>query len=208
MMKSGNNLDIRGSDIDNISSDSEFEYEYEPLPQRKPQQAEIQHLESTPQYVESPLLNTPNVSVIDTENNDNEAGGSDSTDKGTNLGRQQAFSDGDCTTSSDVDIQNNQGVEYECETEYKSTDSNDSDIVSAQVAKQIRGGATRPGWHVCVCGCGGIRQRGGCQPQNRESPVSNAANEVIRGQEHGRGPRRRANRSRAVGNRQHNPVAN
>ena len=190
MMKSGNNLDIRGSDIDNISSDSEFEYEYEPLPQRKPQQAEIQHLESTPQYVESPLLNTPNVSVIDTENNDNEAGGSDSTDKGTNLGRQQAFSDGDCTTSSDVDIQNNQGVEYECETEY------------------IRGGATRPGWHVCVCGCGGIRQRGGCQPQNRESPVSNAANEVIRGQEHGRGPRRRANRSRAVGNRQHNPVAN
>ena len=34
--ESRNDLDIRGSDIDNISSDSEFEYEYEPLPQRKP----------------------------------------------------------------------------------------------------------------------------------------------------------------------------
>ena len=146
--------------------------------------------------------------MIDTENNDNEAGDSDSTDKGTNSGRQQAFSDGDCTTSSNVDIQNNQGVEYECETEYVSTDSNDSEIVSAPVAKQIRGGATRPGRHVCVCGCGGIRQRGGCQPQNHESPVSNAANEVIRGHGHGCGARRRANRARAVENRQHNPVAN
>ena len=34
--KSGNDLDIGGSDIDNNSSDSEFEYEYEPLPQRNP----------------------------------------------------------------------------------------------------------------------------------------------------------------------------
>ena len=127
-----------------------------------PQRAEIQHLESTPQYVKSPLLNTPNVSVINTENNDNEAGDSNSTDKGTNSGRQQAFSDGDCATSSNVDIQNNQGVEYECETEYASIDSNDSDIVSAPVAKQIRGGATRSGLHVCVCGCGGIRQKAGC----------------------------------------------
>ena len=65
--ESGNDLDIRGSDIDNNSSDSEFEYEYEPLPQRKPQKAEIQHLESTSEHVKSPLLNTPNVSVIDTE---------------------------------------------------------------------------------------------------------------------------------------------
>ena len=86
--ESRNDLDIRGSDIDNISSDNEFEYEYEPLPQRKPQQAEIQHLESTPQYVKSPLLNTPYVSVINTENNDNEAGDSNSTDTGTNSGRQ------------------------------------------------------------------------------------------------------------------------
>ena len=34
--KSGNDLDIGGSDIDNNSSDSEFEYEYESLPQRNP----------------------------------------------------------------------------------------------------------------------------------------------------------------------------
>ena len=205
--ESGNDLDIRGSDIDNNSSDSEFEYEYEPLPQRKPQKAEIQHLESTSEHVKSPLLNTPNVSVIDTENNDNEAGNSNSTDKRTNSGRQQAFSDSDRATSS-VDTQNNQGVEYESETEYQSKDSNDSDIVMAPVAKRIRGGAIRPGRRVGVRGSGGIKQRGGRQPQNRENPVGNAANEVIRGQGRGRGARRGANRARAVGNRQHNPVAN
>ena len=205
--ESGNDLDIGGSDIDNNSSDSEFKYEYEPLPQRKPQQAEIQHLESTPEYVKTPLLNTPNVSVIDTENNDNEARNSNSTDKRTNSGRQQTFSDGDCATSS-VDTQNNQGVEYESETEYQSKDSNDSDIISAPVAKRIRGGATRPGRRVGSRGRGGIKQRGGRQPQNRENPVGNAANEVIRGQGRGRGARRGANRERAVGNRQRNPVAN
>ena len=86
------------------------------------------------------MLNTPNVSVIDTENNDNESGNSNSTDKGTNSGRQQSFSGGDRATSTNVDTQNNQGVEYESETEYESTDSNDSDIVSAPVAKRIRGG--------------------------------------------------------------------
>ena len=85
--ESGNALDIGGSDIDNNSSDSEFEYEYEPLHQRKPEQAEIQHLESTPQYVKSPLRNTPNGSVIDTENNYDEAGNSNSTVKATNSGR-------------------------------------------------------------------------------------------------------------------------
>ena len=37
------------------------------------------------------MLDTPNVSVIDTENNDNEAGNSNSTGKGTNSGRQQPF---------------------------------------------------------------------------------------------------------------------
>ena len=70
----------------------------------------------------------------DTENNDNEAGNSNSTNDETNSGRWQAFSDGDCTTSSNVDTQNNQGVEFESETEYESTDSNDSDIVRAPVA--------------------------------------------------------------------------
>ena len=59
----GNDLHIGGSDIDNNSSDSEFEHEYQGLPQRKPQQAEIKHLESSPQHAKSPLLNTPNVSV-------------------------------------------------------------------------------------------------------------------------------------------------
>ena len=33
--------------------------------------------------------------MIDTENNDNEAGNSTNTDKGANSGRQQAFSDGE-----------------------------------------------------------------------------------------------------------------
>ena len=61
--------------------------------------------------------------MIDTENNNNEAGNSNSTDKGPNSGRQQAFSDDDCATSSNVDMQNNQGVEYEPETEYDSTDT-------------------------------------------------------------------------------------
>ena len=89
------------------------------------------------------MLNTPNVSVIDTENHDNESGNSNSTDKGTNSGRQQAFSGGDRATSTNVDTQNNEGVEYESETEYESTDSNDSDIVSAPVAKRIRGGWRR-----------------------------------------------------------------
>ena len=34
--KSGNDLNIGGSDTDYNSSDSEFEHEYEPLPQRNP----------------------------------------------------------------------------------------------------------------------------------------------------------------------------
>ena len=140
--------------------------------------------------------------MINTENNDNEAGDSNSTDKGTNSGRQQAFSDGDCATSN-VDTQNNKGVEYESETEYESTDSNDSDIDSVPVAKGIHGGTARPGWCVGVCGRGGSRQ-----PQNCENPVGNAANELICGQGHGRGARRGANRARAVGNRQHNPLSN
>ena len=71
--ESGNDFDIGGSYIDNNWSDSEFEYEYEPLHQRKLQQAEIQHLEWPPQHVKSPLLTTLNVSLVDTENNDNEA---------------------------------------------------------------------------------------------------------------------------------------
>ena len=146
--------------------------------------------------------------MIDTENNDNDSGNSNSTDKGTNSGRQQAFSDGDRATSSNVDTENNQGVESESETEYESTDSNDSDIVSASVAKRIRGGATRPGWHIGVCDRGGIRQRGGGQPQNLENPVSTAADEVIHGQGCGRGAKRGANRARAVGKRQRNPIAN
>ena len=156
--------------------------------------------------------------MIDTENIDNEAGNSTSTDKGTNSGRQQAFSDGDPATCSNVDTQNNQGVEYESkikykstdsnesETKYKSTDSNNSDIVSAPVAKHICGGTTRLRWHVVHC-CGGIRLRG-CQPQNHENPVDNATNEVICGQGHGCDARRGANRARAVGNRLRNPVAN
>ena len=147
------------------------------------------------------MLDTPNVSVVDTENNDNEAGNSNSTGKGINSGRQQAFSDGDHATISNVDTQNNQGVEYESQTEYESVDSNDSHIVSAPVAKRIHGSAIRRRWHVGVCGCGGIRQRGCCQPQNHENPVGYAANEVIRGQGHGHGARGNANRARAVGNR-------
>ena len=62
--KSGNDLDIGGSGIDNNSSDSEFEYEYEPLPEIKPQQAKIQYLESTPQHVKIPLLNTPTLKIM------------------------------------------------------------------------------------------------------------------------------------------------
>ena len=147
------------------------------------------------------MLDIPNVSVIDTENNDNEAGNSNSTGKGTNSGRQQAFSDGDHATISNVDTQNNQGVEYESQTEYESIDSNDSHIVSAPVAKRIHGGTIRRRWHVAVCGGGGIRQWGCCQPQNPENPVGYAANEVIRGQGHGHGARGNANRARAVGNR-------
>ena len=53
--------------------------------------------------------------MIDTENNDNEAGNTNSTDKGTNSVRQQAFSDGDRDTSSNVDTKNSEGVEYESE---------------------------------------------------------------------------------------------
>ena len=45
-----------------------------------------------------------------------------------------SFSDADCTTSSNVDPQNNQGVEFESESQYESTDSNDSDIARAPVA--------------------------------------------------------------------------
>ena len=70
------------------------------------------------------------------------------------------------------------------------------------------GGATRPGWHIGVCDRGGIRQRGGGQPQNLENPVSTAADEVIHGQGCGRGAKRGASRARAVGKRQHNPTAN
>ena len=80
------------------------------------------------------MLNTSNVSAIDTENNDIEAGNSNSTDKGTNSCRQQAFSDGDRATSSNVDTQNNQGFGYESETECESTGSNESDTGSAPVA--------------------------------------------------------------------------
>ena len=67
---------------------------------------------------------------------------------------------------------------------------------------------TRPGWHVGVRSCGGIRQRGGRQPQNCENPVGNAANEVVWGQGCGSDARRGAIRARAVRNRQCNPVAN
>ena len=62
---------------------------------------------------------------------------------------------------SNVDTQNNQGVEYESETEYESAVNNDSDIVDAPVAKRILGGATKPGRCLGVRGRGGIKQRGG-----------------------------------------------
>ena len=52
-----------------------------------------------------------------------------------------------------------------------------------------------------------FRQRGDLQSQNQENPVNNAANEVIRGQGHGRCARRVAKTARAVGNRQRNLVA-
>ena len=81
-------------------------------------------------------------------------------------------------------------------------------VTLLMLQQRILGGATKPGRCVGVSGRGGIRQRGGRQPQNRENPVGNAANEVIRGQWRGRGARRGANRARAVGNRQRNPEAN
>ena len=62
--KSGYDLVIGGSGIDNNSGDSEFEYEYEPLPEIKSQQARIQHLESTPQHVKIPLLNIPTLKIM------------------------------------------------------------------------------------------------------------------------------------------------
>ena len=91
--------------------------------------------------------------------------------------------------------------------EYRSTDSNDSDIVSAPLAKRIRGALLDLGG-VLVFVVMVLLNKGGCQPQNCENPVGNAANEVIHGQGRERGARRGAIRATAVRSRQHNPVAN
>ena len=89
--------------------------------------------------------------MIDTENNDDKAGNSNSTVKATNSGRHFLM-----VIVPLVVMSTHRRVEYESETECESTDNNDSDIVNAPVAKRILGGATKPGRCVGVSGRGGI----------------------------------------------------